>query len=141
MERDVLHCLDGADLHSLDHGRYGSTERISKCLSTVWTNLHNTKPKQDNQTELDIELDLQMPKHNGRIQRKRSIQGCTKTSLEVCKGRIRLLAITRSRNIGIPDLVHRAALCPEERYEDEADDAVAGRAEVQNAFSVPAGPF
>jgi len=32
-------------------------------------------------------------------------------------------------------------LCPEERYEDEADDAVAGRAEVQNAFSVPAGPF
>jgi hypothetical protein len=141
MERDVLHCLDGADLHSLDHGRYGSTERISKCLSTVWTNLHNTKPKQDNQTELDIELDLQMPKHNGRIQRKRSIQGCTKTSLEVCKGRIRLLAITRSRNIGVPDLVHRAALCPEERYEDEADDAVAGRAEVQNAFSVPAGPF
>jgi hypothetical protein len=141
MERDVLHCLDGADLHSLDHGRYGSTERISKCLSTVWTNLHNTKPKQDNQTELDIELDLQMPKHNGRIQRKRSIQGCTKTSLEVCKGRIRLLAITRSRNIGVPDLVHRAALCPEERYEDEADDAVAGRAEVQNAFSVPVGPF
>ena len=141
MERDVLHCLDGADLHSLDHGRYGSTERISKCLSTVWTNLHNTKPKQDNQTELDIELDLQMPKHNGRIQRKRSIQGCTKTSLEVCKGRIRLLAITRSRNIGVPDLVHRAALCPEERYEDEADDAVAGRAEVQNAFSVPVGSF
>jgi hypothetical protein len=141
MERDVLHCLDGADLHSLDHGRYGSTERISRCLSTVWTNLHNTKPKQDNQTELDMELDLQMPKHNGRIQRKRSIQGCTKTSLEVCKGRIRLLAITRSRNIGVPDLVHRAALCPEERYEDEADDAVAGRAEVQNAFSVPVGPF
>jgi hypothetical protein len=141
MERGVLHCLDCADLHSLDHGRYGSTERISKCLPTVRTNIHNTEPKQDNQTELDIELDLQMPKHNGRIQRKRSIQGCAKTSLEVCKGSIRFPAITRSRNTGVPDLVHRVALCPEQRYEDEADDAVAGRAEVQNAFSVPVGPF
>jgi hypothetical protein len=141
MERDVLHCLDGADLHSLDHGRYGSTERISKCLPTVWTNLHNTKPKQDNQTELDMELDLQMPKHKGRIQRKRSIQGCAKTSLEVCKGRIPFRAITRSCNAGVPDLAHRVALRPEQRYEDEADDVIAGRAEVQNAFSVPIGPF
>ena len=141
MERGVLHCLDCTDLHSLDHGRYGSTERISKCLPTVWTNLHNTEPKQDNQTELDMELDLQMPKHNSRIQRQRSIQGCAKTSLEVCKGRIRFPAITRSRNTGVPDLVHRVALCPEQRYEDEADDAVAGCAEVQNAFSVPVGPF
>jgi hypothetical protein len=48
MERDVLHYLNCTDLQSLDHGRYGSTERISKCLPTVWTNLHNTEPKQDN---------------------------------------------------------------------------------------------
>ena len=67
MERGVLHCLDFADLHSLDHGRYGSTERVSKCLPTVWTNLQNAEPKQDNQAELDMELDLQMPKHDGRI--------------------------------------------------------------------------
>jgi hypothetical protein len=141
MERGVLHCLDCTNLRSLDHGRYGSTERISKCLSTVWTNLHNTEPKQDNQAELNMELYLQMPKHNGRIQRKRSIQGCAKASLEVRKGRIRFPAITRSRNTGVPDLVHRVALCPEQRYEDEADDAVASCAEVQNAFSVPIGPF
>jgi hypothetical protein len=130
MERGVLHCLDCTDLHSLDHSRYGSTESISKCLPTVRTNLQNAEPKQDNQTELDMELDLQMPKHNGRIQRKRSIQGCAKTSLEVCKGRIRFPAITRSRNTGVPDFIHRVTLCPEQRYEDEADNAVAGRAEV-----------
>ena len=88
-----------------------------------------------------MELDLQMPKHNGRIQRKRNIQGCAKTSLEVCKDRIRFLAITRSCNTGVPNLVHRVALCPEQRYEDEADDVIAGRAEVQNAFSLPVGPF
>jgi hypothetical protein len=73
MERGVLHCLNCTYLNGLDHGRYGSTERISECLPTVGTNLQNTEPKQDNQTELDMELDLQMPKHNGRIQRKRSI--------------------------------------------------------------------
>lgn len=88
-----------------------------------------------------MELDLQMPKHSGRIQRKRSIQGCAKTSLEVCKGRICFLSITRSRSPGVPDLVHRVALCPKQRYEDEADDTVADRAEVQNAFSVPIGSF
>jgi hypothetical protein len=61
MERDVLHCLDRTDLYSLDHSCYGSTERISKCLPTVWTNLHNTEPEQNDQTEFDMELDLQMP--------------------------------------------------------------------------------
>lgn len=88
-----------------------------------------------------MELDLQMPEHNSRIQRKRSIQSCAKTSLEVCKNRVRFRAVTRPRNTGVPDFVHRVALCPEQRYEDEADDAVAGRAEVQNAFSIPVGPF
>jgi len=88
-----------------------------------------------------MELDLQMPKHNGRIQRKCSIQDCAKTSLEVRKDRIRFRAITRSCNSGVPDLVHRVALCPEQRYEDETDDVIAGCAEVQNAFSVPVGPF
>jgi hypothetical protein len=141
MERGVFHCLDFTNLHSLDHGRYSSTKSVSKYLPTVWTYLHNAEPKQDNQTELDMELDLQMPKHNGRIQRKRSIQGCTKNSLEVCIDRVRFPAITQSRNTGVPDLIRRVTLCPEQRYEDEADDAVAGRAEVENAFSGPVGSF
>ena len=82
-----------------------------------------------------------MPKHNGRIQRKSSIQCCAKTSLEICKGRIRFRATTLSCNTGVPEFIHRVALCPEQRYEDKADDAVTDRAEVQNAFSVPVGPF
>lgn len=88
-----------------------------------------------------MELDLKMPKHNSRIQCKSSIQSCPKRPLEVCKARVCFLAITRSGNTGVPDLAHWIALCPEQRYEEEADDAVAGRAEVQNAFSVSIGPF
>ncbi len=73
MECSFLHLLDCMELNSLDHSRNSSTERISKCLPSARTNSHNTNLKQDNQTELDMELDLQIPKHNYRIQRKRSI--------------------------------------------------------------------
>ena len=88
-----------------------------------------------------MELDLQMPKHNGRIQRKRGIQGCAKASLEVCKGRIRFFAKTCSRNSGVPHLVHGVALRPEQRYEEKANEEVAARAEVQNTFSGTVGSF
>jgi hypothetical protein len=141
MERGILHCLDCTNLNCLDHGRYGSAERFSKCWHTVWAYLHNTEPKHDNQTKLDMELDLQMPKHNRGIECKCSIQGCTKTSLEVCIVYIPFLAITLSHNTWVPDLAYRVALCPEQRYEKKADDTVAGSAEVKNAFSVLFGPL
>jgi hypothetical protein len=35
MKRSVLHCLDRTNLHSFDHGRDGSTKRISKCAQNT----------------------------------------------------------------------------------------------------------
>ena len=115
--------------------------RSVKCLPPVWTDLHNTKPKQNDQTELDMELNLQMPKHNGGIQCKRSVQSCTKSSLEVCKSRVCFCTRAGARNTGVPNFVHRAALCPKKRYEEEADEVVARRTEIQNPLPISVGAF
>jgi hypothetical protein len=88
-----------------------------------------------------MELDLQMPKHECRIQRKRNIQGSAKTSLEVRIDSVTRDAITSPWNAGSPDLVHWVAFSPKHRYIDAADEEVESRTEVQDTFAVILRPL
>lgn len=88
-----------------------------------------------------MKLDLQMPKHDGRIQCKCSIQSCTKTSLEICVDGVRLRARACPEDYGVPYFIHRSAFCPKQRYEEEADDEVGSSTKIQNVFPGSIGTF